>query len=160
MSDTPCNRKDCDLINPINVGKENESMYCRTHHRAFWPNRAPSSTDRPICDCPCHNPAVYRPHKSGHACCDRAVTVDYRPQEDAPAGELPLCKCDGFWHVECPDGITRYISGIDETINAEVIAVLEGLKDHTQMFYFLNDPVTKYDAIQLKWLDAEIERRK
>lgn len=24
--------------------------------------------------------------------------------------ELELCNCDGFWHVECPDGITRYIS--------------------------------------------------
>lgn len=28
--------------------------------------------------------------------------------------ELQLCNCDGHWHVECPDGITRYIS--DESL--------------------------------------------
>jgi hypothetical protein len=24
--------------------------------------------------------------------------------------ELQLCNCDGFWHIECPDGVTRYVS--------------------------------------------------
>ena len=27
------------------------------------------------CDCPCHSPAHYAPHKSGHFCCSQAITA-------------------------------------------------------------------------------------
>lgn len=34
----------------------------------------------------------------------------FKHKEASRTTELELCNCDGFWHVECPDGITRYIS--------------------------------------------------
>ena len=35
-----CSKK-CDLINGIYIGQKNESWYCKTHKRTYWPNGVP-----------------------------------------------------------------------------------------------------------------------
>lgn len=35
-----CSKK-CDLINGIYIGQKNESWYCKTHKRTYWPNGIP-----------------------------------------------------------------------------------------------------------------------
>lgn len=33
-------------------------------------------TQDPKCDCVCHSPKYYAPHKTGHACCDEANVIE------------------------------------------------------------------------------------
>ena len=55
--------------------------------------------------------------------------------------ELELCNCDGFWHVEGKDGITRYIS--ESSIKALIAdhqtkllqSLLEKKKTYSQVTY-------------------------
>jgi len=42
------------------------------------------------CDCPCHEPSIYRPHKSGHSCCDKAIVIDEPTPKPSLIDRLPV----------------------------------------------------------------------